>query len=453
MANNNPFSMSTMLKSLQDLRSATEKDPAVPPPPHGVTPAPPPPYGLTAAPPPGYGVTPAPPPPYGVALAPPPGYGVALAPPPGYGVAPAPPPPYGVAPAPPPPYGVTLPPPPPYGVALSPPPPYGVAPAPPPPYGVAHAPPPGYAPPFQPCACGLCDESPLQWMFNLMTRSEEEDAAYPFKVFISNLDRRELLGVASLLTSDPDYFLEIARNKNGSNRLQKLVGKSDDVDNLICDAILYRFLHVMTDKHASYVATRGLRVFAGKKKEFMCEELIHHALLLARDRHGCVALNAMLTDLDHPYYRNQLLDIVAHNALPLSNDTSGNFVVQHVLKLNNPRTMGNVALSLRGHCIDLSFKKYGSYIVERLLEADESVAVVVMELVESNGDRLMRLTRSEYGNYVVNKALKVTQRRKTRVDLFRGLVQKLMPFLTFLRKSRGNNIAVFLESVHQTEVA
>ncbi|KAF2538933.1 hypothetical protein F2Q70_00005499 [Brassica cretica] len=258
-----------------------------------------------------------------------------------------------------------------------------------------------------------------------MTRSEEEDAAYPFKEFISNLDRRELLGVASLLTSDPDYFLEIARNKNGSNRLQKLVGKSDDVDDLICDATLYRFLHVMTDKHASYVATRGLRVFAGKKKEYMCEELIHHALLLARDRH----------------------------ALPLSNDTSGNFVVQHVLKLNDPRTTRNVALSLRGHCIDLSFKKYGSYIVERLLEADESVAVVVMELVESDGDRLMRLARSEFGNFVVNKALIVTQRRMTRVDLFRDLVKKLMPFLNFLRKSRGSNIAVFLESVHQTEVA
>ena len=87
------------------------------------------------------------------------------------------------------------------------------------------------------------------------------------------------------------------------------------------------------------------------------------------------------------------------------------------------------------------------------MEADESVAVVVMELVESDGDRLMRLARSEFGNFVVNKALIVTQRRMTRVDLFRDLVKKLTPFLNFLRKSRGSNIAMFLESVHQTEVA
>ncbi|KAF8102447.1 hypothetical protein N665_0198s0147 [Sinapis alba] len=309
------------------------------------------------------------------------------------------------------------------------------------------------SPPIYPCSCGFCDETPLQWIFNLMTRSEEEDAAYPFKEFISKLDRRGLQGMASLLTSDSDCFLDIARNKNGSNRLQKLIGRSDDVDDLLCAAILHRFLHVMTDKHASYVATRGLRVFAGKKKELMCEELIRNALLIARDQHGCVALNEMLTDLDHPHYRNELLDMVAHNALWLSNDGSGNFVVQHVLKLNHPRSTRDVALSLRGHCIDLSFKKYGSYIVERLLEADESVAVVVMELLESDGDRLMRLARSEFGNFVVSKALRVTQKRVSRVDLFRGLVQKLMPFLPFLRKSRGSNIAVFLDSVHKTALA
>ncbi|KAJ4875156.1 Pumilio-like protein 18 [Raphanus sativus] len=326
-------------------------------------------------------------------------------------------------------------------------------PPPPPPYGVVTlATPPGYAPPpptYHPCPCGFCDETPSQWMFRLMTRSEEEDAAYPFKEFISKLSKTDLQGIASLLTSDPDYFLAIARNKNGSNRLQRLIGKSDDVDELICAAILYRFLHVMTDKHPSYVATRGLRVFAGKKKEFLCEELIRNALLIARDRHGCVALNEMLTDLDHPYYRNQLLDVVAHDALSLSHDASGNFVIQHALKLNDPRTTRNVALSLRGHCIDLSFKKYGSYIVERLLDANESVAVVVMELVESDGDRLMRLARSEFGNYVIAKALRVTQKRMARVELFRDLVQKLMPFLTFLRKSRGSNIADFLESVRE----
>ncbi|CAL9222317.1 unnamed protein product [Arabidopsis halleri] len=44
--------------------------------------------------------------------------------------------------------------------------------------------------------------------------------------------------MASLLTSDSDYFTTIVTNKYGSKRVQKLLGKSDDVDALFCAAIL-----------------------------------------------------------------------------------------------------------------------------------------------------------------------------------------------------------------------
>ncbi|KAH0937367.1 hypothetical protein HID58_004828 [Brassica napus] len=91
----------------------------------------------------------------------------------------------------------------------------------------------------------------------------------------------------------------------------------------------------------------------------------------------------------------------------------------------------------------------------KLLEAEESMAVVVLEFLECDGDRLMRLARNEFGNFVVFKAIRVTQ-EMSRVDPFWGLVHKLMPFLHLLRRSHGinivnillikNNIANILES-------
>ncbi|CAA7032231.1 unnamed protein product [Microthlaspi erraticum] len=294
-------------------------------------------------------------------------------------------------------------------------------------------------------------EMRLQWMFNFMTSSEQEDAI-SFKEMISSsrLARRELQTMASLLTSDPDYFLEIARNKNGSSRLRKLLGKSDDVDNLLAAAIMRRFLRVMTCDHAPYVVVRGMQVFDEAKKEVIYEQLLSNALDIARAQHGCIALNEIITDSDHPYYRNQLLDVVAQNALWLSSDVYGNFVIQHVLKLNDLRCTRNIAVSLRGHCVDLSSKKYGSYIVEKLLDAKDSVVVfvVVEELLKCEGHVLLRLARSDCGNFVVSKALRVTQNDLVLVDLFRGLVDKLMPFLHFLRGSRGSkNIADILEPI------
>ncbi|CDY49580.1 BnaA10g12760D [Brassica napus] len=271
-----------------------------------------------------------------------------------------------------------------------------------------YIPPPGFAP------RATVANARLNELFNVMTSCE---GVSQFKDIISKSDRKELQLMVLLLTSDSDYFTEVVRNIYGSRRVQKLLGISDDMDAFFCAAILRRFFHIITDKYASYVVIRAMLVFDKKKKYVMYEHLLHHALDIARNQYGCIALN----------------------------EPSGNFVVQHVLTLYDLRCTHNVAVSLRGHCIDLSFKKYGSYIVEKLLDTDESMAVVVTELLECEGGRLMRLARNEYGSFVVVKALRVTH-ETNRVDLFRGLVQKLMPSRHLLLRSHGSNIVNFLES-------
>ncbi|CAH8280316.1 unnamed protein product [Arabidopsis lyrata] len=298
-----------------------------------------------------------------------------------------------------------------------------------------YIPPPGFAP--------GASATPLHTaLFNLMTDGE---AVSYFREMISKSDKTVLQRMASLLTSDSDYFMAIVTNKYGSRRVQKLLGKSDEVDAFFCAAILRRFLHITTDKYASYVTIRAMVVFDKEMKKPMYEHILYHALDIACDQHGCIALNDIITDADDPYYRDQLLDLVASNALCLSNDASGNFVVQHVLTLYELRCIHNIAVNLFGYCIDLSFKKYGSYIVEKLLEAEESMLVVVVELLDCDGDTLMRLARNEFGNFVVVKALRFTK-AMSKIDLFWGLVQKLMPFIHLLRRSHGSNIASILDS-------
>ncbi|KAL0709949.1 hypothetical protein Bca4012_016927 [Brassica carinata] len=162
----------------------------------------------------------------------------------------------------------------------------------------------------------------------------------------------------------------------------------------------------MTDKYASYVANQAMVVFDQVKKHAMYEQALHYALDIA-----------VIADVDDPFYKNRLLDVVTYNALFLSSDFSGNFVVQHVLSMCDLRCKHNVAVSLRGHCVDLSLKKYGSYIVEKLVEDEVSMVVVLMELMECDGDRLMRLACSESGSFVVSRAPEVTQETNM-VDLF-----------------------------------
>ncbi|CAA7032181.1 unnamed protein product [Microthlaspi erraticum] len=286
-------------------------------------------------------------------------------------------------------------------------------------------------------------------LFNLMTSSDEdEEGSSPFKDMISRLNRRALLKMASLMTSYSDsYFLKIARDKNGCNSLQELLGKSHDVDACFLGSILRRFFDVMTDRHAYCVAVQGMRVFSQEKKIEMWSHVHHHALDLACDQRGCIALKAIITVSDNSYWRNYLIGMVVLNALSLSYDAYGNFVVQHVLDLNDLRHTYNIAVRLQGRFVELSFLKYGSYIVEKLLEThDCSSVMVVAELLECEIDSLLRMTRGFHGNSVVVKALSVTQ--MIRADLFWGLVHKLMPSLHILRGCQeSRNIAEILESV------
>ncbi|CAF1890940.1 BnaCnng50930D [Brassica napus] len=94
--------------------------------------------------------------------------------------------------------------------------------------------------------------------------------------------------------------MKVVRNKYRSRRLQKLFGISDDVDAFFYAAILRRFFHIITDNYASY-------------------HVLHHAL--------------------------DIYIAIGRNALCLSNDPSGNFVVQHVLKLHDLRCRLNVAVT------------------------------------------------------------------------------------------------------------
>ncbi|KAF8094801.1 hypothetical protein N665_0352s0012 [Sinapis alba] len=293
---------------------------------------------------------------------------------------------------------------------------------------------------YTPQETGTC----MQSLRNLMT-SEEDGGAAQFRDVISELEEAHLRKMAWLLTSHSGYFLSIARNKNGSHRLQKLLGKTADVDTLFFAAFFRSFLDIMTDKEASSVVIQGLRVFSNVMKEALFPHILEHVDKLACDQHGCVALNSCITELDDPYCRIFFMYAVMVNAVPLSFHAYGNFVVQRVLDLNDLHCTRNIAVNLRGHYVELSFNKYGSYVVEKLLDTGESMVVVVEELLKCQGDRLLRLARGAYGNFVVYKALRVTQDAEMG-DLFWGLVNKLRPFLHLLRESC--TIAAFLNSIN-----
>ncbi|KAF2309251.1 hypothetical protein GH714_001377 [Hevea brasiliensis] len=166
------------------------------------------------------------------------------------------------------------------------------------------------------------------------------------------------------------------------------------------------------------------------------ESAISLCLHLATHENGCISLNNFIDKIQGSH-RQRLLELISKNAVFLSQDPSGNHVVQKVLALENPIFTERICSSLRGHYKRLSLQKWGSHVVEKCLRST-AMECAVEDLLSSSCNQLLQVARDQFGNYVIQSALKVT--KKTNNPLHLELLRSLQPHLETLRKGFGRNV-------------
>ncbi|KAL8275129.1 hypothetical protein Esti_001008 [Eimeria stiedai] len=141
--------------------------------------------------------------------------------------------------------------------------------------------------------------------------------------------------------------------------------------------------------------------------DFILEAACEHCVQIATERHGCCVLQRCCEAASGPL-KERLLSEVSSNALLLSQDPFGNYVVQHILRHDHARVGSAIIEQLRGHVRELSEQKFASNVVEKCLlwgEAEQR-AQLIEELLEEPQE-LQELVLHAYGNYVVQRALAV----------------------------------------------
>lgn len=86
-----------------------------------------------------------------------------------------------------------------------------------------------------------------------------------------------------------------------------------------------------------------------------------------------------------------------------------NFVVQHVLGLNNATITRRICYSLKGHYVELALLKCGSHVVEKCSTSSRLGLSLVVEAMLENDKTLFLLSWAKFGNYAVQKALNLTK--------------------------------------------
>ena len=145
---------------------------------------------------------------------------------------------------------------------------------------------------------------------------------------------------------------------------------------------------------------------------------------LSYNSNGISIIKKILTFTHKKNIHDKLKVMIKDNISQLIVHPFGNFVIQVLIDCwSDYRDIINL---LEKKFFNLSLEKYASNVVERCIEKDEEILNnYISEIIDSN--RIYEVMKSNYGNYVIQKALKLAKGEKKNDLIFNAakLINKL----------------------------
>ncbi|KAK9058525.1 hypothetical protein SSX86_023367 [Deinandra increscens subsp. villosa] len=244
-------------------------------------------------------------------------------------------------------------------------------------------------------------------------------------------DKHQHMQILRVITRKPGDLVRISCDMHGTRAVQKVVEtlKTREQCSMVVSALKPGIIGLMKNMNGNHVAQRFLQYLKPEFNEFLFEAATVKCMELATDRHGCCVLQKCLSHSDGEP-RRRLVREITSNALVLSQDPYGNYVVQYVFELQIPWATSAILDQLEGNYGDLAMQKYSSNVVEKCLKyaREECRVCIVNELM--NNPRLDQIMQDPYGNYVIQAAL-----RSSKGALREALVEAIKPHVPTLRTS------------------
>lgn len=237
-------------------------------------------------------------------------------------------------------------------------------------------------------------------------------------------------------------LVRISLNMHGARAVQKLIDAVQATPHIprLVAALDGKVVELTKDPNGNHVVQRCLESLPQDAHHFIFLAVACDIVEVASHRHGCRIVQRCI-DAAHGSDRRLLTGSICQNALTLVQDPFGNYVVQYVLGLHDPKANTDIIACMMGRLNVLSRQKFSSNVVEKCLQlcGPEDKERMIGELADMRG--LGELLRDVYGNYVVQSALSVSP--EPLLSTFLGAVRPLLPSLR--ASGPGRRIAQKLE--------
>ncbi|KAL5834453.1 hypothetical protein ACOSQ4_013950 [Xanthoceras sorbifolium] len=313
-------------------------------------------------------------------------------------------------------------------------------------------------------------ESGSKFLQELLSSSSSEDARIAYKIFYAvygflfqfmsdqfarhvfvkiitscNYYHLQLITQKIASQSEQELFLMTSSNKHGASSIKKLIKVlSISKSPLICyviSALSRLFEDMMITKSGSSIILHCLEALDDRQNDLIYQAAINSYYTVSCHKQGCISMIDFISEMSGSR-RQQLLYIICENSVALSKDLFGNFVVQHIMGLENPKFIELTCLALKGQFVDLSLTKCGSHIVEKLLKLKAQVVISYVANDFLNSNRILEVASDIYGNFVIQTALKESMRLNRL--MYQRLVMKLQEDPNSLKFGYGKHVYKFI---------
>ena len=223
-----------------------------------------------------------------------------------------------------------------------------------------------------------------------------------FFTFLNQKDRIDFLYVIE------KSLVKLSSDGIGTYPIQTIIEHvgSKNEKNIIINALKDSIKELSFDAFGTHVLEKLLACFEEEYVTFIYNYIVDNFLELANNSNGICIVKKLLSFTHKKNLHDKLKIIVKENALQLISHPFGNFVIQVVVECWNDYK--DILYLFDKKYYSLSLEKYASNVVERCIEKDENILNNYIEEI-ININKICEVMKSNYGNYVIQKAIKLAK--------------------------------------------
>ncbi|MCQ2817080.1 MAG: hypothetical protein MJ252_07430 [archaeon] len=205
-------------------------------------------------------------------------------------------------------------------------------------------------------------------------------------------------------------FVNLSFNQVGTFPIQGIIEQcySKSEKKMIINLIRPLLLSFCQDPCGTHVVEKIISCFEEEYIKFILDYLLNNFLLLANHLSGICVVKKLVGEPKHEEVLLNIKNILIQNEDKLINHPYANQAIQAAIQYWDLHDLKEIMSFFEGKFAVLSNGKYSSNVVEKYIEKDENNLHKFIYEISNDGD-ISEIMKNSYGNYVIQKALKLVK--------------------------------------------